>query len=366
MDEVLAATGEPLPPDWALQDPRGLPRRAAARRARGGGRRGHRPGPGRRHRHRLHRVHGAARARRRDAAVPAAGAGRPAARLRQAVEAPRRPAAGGPDQRAGRTSGASPGWPATAARSPPSGSSPRRCSCWRRTRRSTRGPSRWIEAADWIIWQLTGVETRNACTAGYKGIWQDGQYPSREFLAALDPRVRGLRRRTSWRTRSSSSAARAGSLTAEAAGWTGLPEGIAVAVGNVDAHVTPPAAAAIAPGPDGRHHGHLHLPRDERRPAGRGARHVRRGGRRHRGRAVGLRGRAERGRATSSPGSPSTRCRPSYLDEAERRGISLHDLLSEEAAAQPAGRARPDRAGLAERQPRGAGRPPPVRRRSSG
>ena len=41
---------------------------------------------------------------------------------------------------------------------------------------------------------------------------------------------------------------RAGSLTAEAAGWTGLREGIAVAVGNVDAHVTAPAAKAIAPG----------------------------------------------------------------------------------------------------------------------
>src|SRR5713226_4440663 len=47
---------------------------------------------------------------------------------------------------------------------------------------------RWIEAADWIIWQLTGTETRNPCTAGYKGIRQDGHYPSRDFLAALDPR----------------------------------------------------------------------------------------------------------------------------------------------------------------------------------
>ena len=30
---------------------------------------------------------------------------------------------------------------------------------------------RLIEAADWIVWRLTGVETRNACTAGYKAIW---------------------------------------------------------------------------------------------------------------------------------------------------------------------------------------------------
>ena len=46
---------------------------------------------------------------------------------------------------------------------------------------------RWVEAADWIIWQLCGTYVRNACTAGYKGILQDGAYPSPEFLAALNP-----------------------------------------------------------------------------------------------------------------------------------------------------------------------------------
>ncbi len=45
----------------------------------------------------------------------------------------------------------------------------------------------WVEAADWIVWQLTGNYVRNACSAGYKGIYQDGHYPSREFLAALNP-----------------------------------------------------------------------------------------------------------------------------------------------------------------------------------
>ena len=47
---------------------------------------------------------------------------------------------------------------------------------------------RFIEGADWIVWQLCGRETRNACTAGYKGIFQDGHYPSAEYLAALDER----------------------------------------------------------------------------------------------------------------------------------------------------------------------------------
>ena len=45
---------------------------------------------------------------------------------------------------------------------------------------------RWIEAADWIVWQLCGEETRNVCTAGYKGLHQDGAYPS----AALPRRAR--------------------------------------------------------------------------------------------------------------------------------------------------------------------------------
>jgi L-ribulokinase len=106
---------------------------------------------------------------------------------------------------------------------------------------------RWIEAADWIIWQLCGTETRNACTAGYKGIFQDGQYPSRDYLAALDPRF------ASFATDKlahpiSPLGGLAGRLTPAAAALTGLPEGIAIAVGNVDAHVTLPAAGSCAPG----------------------------------------------------------------------------------------------------------------------
>src|SRR5580658_6474773 len=106
---------------------------------------------------------------------------------------------------------------------------------------------RWIEAADWIIWQLCGTETRNACTTGYKGTYQDGQYPSREFLAALDPRFAGFVA-DKLAHPISPLGALAGRLTPAAAALCGLPEGIAVAVGNVDAHVTLPAAGSCAPG----------------------------------------------------------------------------------------------------------------------
>src|SRR4029450_12070397 len=42
--------------------------------------------------------------------------------------------------------------------------------------------------------------------------------------------------------------ANAGDLTRQASEWTGLPEGVAVAVGNVDAHVTAPTVGAVDPG----------------------------------------------------------------------------------------------------------------------
>jgi L-ribulokinase len=106
---------------------------------------------------------------------------------------------------------------------------------------------RWVEAADWIVWQLCGTYVRNACTAGYKGILQDGAYPSADYLAALNPDFAGF-----VGDKLAQSVRRlgepAGRLTARAAAWTGLPEGIAVCVGNVDAHATAPAAAAIDPG----------------------------------------------------------------------------------------------------------------------
>src|SRR5580698_3154732 len=91
---------------------------------------------------------------------------------------------------------------------------------------------RWIEAADWIIWQLCGTETRNACTAGYKGIFQDGHYPSRDFLAALDPRFAGFADDKLVHPISPLGAL-AGRLTADAAALTGLPAGIAVAAGKM-------------------------------------------------------------------------------------------------------------------------------------
>ena len=105
----------------------------------------------------------------------------------------------------------------------------------------------WVEAADWIVWRLCGTYVRNVCTAGYKAVHQDGRYPSRDFLAALDERFVDFFDGKVAQPLGELGAP-AGGLTEEAARWTGLRPGTVVAVGNVDAHVTPPAAQAVEPG----------------------------------------------------------------------------------------------------------------------
>ena len=107
---------------------------------------------------------------------------------------------------------------------------------------------RLIEAADWVVWQLTGSETRNTCTAGYKAMWSkhDG-FPADAYFAALDPRFEHVIDEKMSRT-IVPLGARAGGLSERAAAWTGLVPGTAVAVANVDAHVSVPAVTVTEPG----------------------------------------------------------------------------------------------------------------------
>lgn len=110
-----------------------------------------------------------------------------------------------------------------------------------------RAADRLLEASDWVIWQLSGREIRSACTAGYKAMVQDEGYPDRAYFAALHPEFADVVDAKMQRT-FGALGQRAGGLTAQAAAWTGLPEGTAVAVANVDAHVTFPAVRATRPG----------------------------------------------------------------------------------------------------------------------
>lgn len=99
----------------------------------------------------------------------------------------------------------------------------------------------FVEAADWVIWQLTGKQTRNSCTAGYKAMWSKSEgYPSKAFFKALDPRMENVIEEK-FSGPVTPLGGKAGELTEAAAKLTGLNPGTAVAVANVDAHVTVPA-----------------------------------------------------------------------------------------------------------------------------
>lgn len=105
----------------------------------------------------------------------------------------------------------------------------------------------FVESADWVNWQLTGVLKRNTCTAGYKMLVQDGTYPSAAYFAALHPDF-GDVIATKVRGEFAPLGGKAGTLSEAMAAQMGLPAGIAVAVANVDAHVTAPAVKATQPG----------------------------------------------------------------------------------------------------------------------
>ncbi len=107
---------------------------------------------------------------------------------------------------------------------------------------------KFIEAGDWIVLQLTGNETRNACAAGYKAMWEKASgFPSSEFFRALDPRFEHIVDEKI-DCPVSPIGAKAGDLTAEMAAKIGLVPGIAVAVASIDAHVAVPAATVTREG----------------------------------------------------------------------------------------------------------------------
>lgn len=105
-----------------------------------------------------------------------------------------------------------------------------------------------LEAGDWVVSQLTGVIKRNSCATGYKAIWHKREgYPSREFFKALDPRLEHVVEEKLSET-IYPIGTKAGEITEEAAKLTGLNPGTAVAVANVDAHVSVPAVGITEPG----------------------------------------------------------------------------------------------------------------------
>lgn len=109
----------------------------------------------------------------------------------------------------------------------------------------------WVEHCDWIVSLLTGITDprdikRSRCAAGHKALWHEEfeGLPSEEFLKQLDPRLTGLRARLYTETYTSDEAA--GLMTPYWANKLGLPTGIVVGIGGLDAHFGA-VAAGIEP-----------------------------------------------------------------------------------------------------------------------
>ncbi|MBQ4561104.1 MAG: ribulokinase [Clostridia bacterium] len=106
----------------------------------------------------------------------------------------------------------------------------------------------FIDAADWIVWQLCGEQIRSSCTCGYKALWHYKYgYPPTEFFEKLDPRFKDL---ISQKLNAPilPIGTKAGRLTKYWADILGLNEETAIAVGNIDGHATVPAVKVTEPG----------------------------------------------------------------------------------------------------------------------
>ncbi len=108
---------------------------------------------------------------------------------------------------------------------------------------------RFIEGADWMVMQLTGVEKRSACTTGYKAFWEKGAgFPSNDFFKALHPKMEHVIDEKMKRDEIYLVGTTAGGLTPEMARFTGLKEGTPVGVGIIDAHSAVPGTGVADPG----------------------------------------------------------------------------------------------------------------------
>jgi len=113
--------------------------------------------------------------------------------------------------------------------------------CRRTAPRVFRAAYSWVEFCDYIPAHLTGnldpvKMSRGVCAAGHKAMYNDawGGWPERAFLEELSPDLAPLRDRLPERAVPSDRPA--GRLAPAVARKLGLPAGISVAVGGIDAH----------------------------------------------------------------------------------------------------------------------------------
>jgi L-ribulokinase len=105
----------------------------------------------------------------------------------------------------------------------------------------------FIEATDWIVWQLTGDERRCSCAVAYKALWSpEAGLPSASYFDAVSEGFSGSV--TKLGSDFAPLGTCAGTLRADLAERLGLRSDVAVAVGNVDSFVSVPGAGVERPG----------------------------------------------------------------------------------------------------------------------
>ncbi|MGH2835148.1 MAG: ribulokinase [Solirubrobacteraceae bacterium] len=99
----------------------------------------------------------------------------------------------------------------------------------------------FIEATDWIVWQLTGEERRCSCAVSYKAFWSpESGLPSADYFDAVSSGFSGSVGKLG--SDFAPLGTCAGTLRPELAERLGLRSDVAVAVGNVDSFVSVPGA----------------------------------------------------------------------------------------------------------------------------
>ena len=124
---------------------------------------------------------------------------------------------------------------------------PKLIEVWLEDREVYDACAEFIEATDWIVWWLTGVQCRQTATAGFKAMWSPKEgLPSTAYFEAAYPGFNkpGEKLGDTFVPLGT----RAGTLRSEVAEKAGLPESVAVAVGNVDAWVSVPGVGVEDPG----------------------------------------------------------------------------------------------------------------------
>lgn len=101
----------------------------------------------------------------------------------------------------------------------------------------------FMEAGDWLVYQLTGNVKKSTVFAGYKGFWSESDgYPSADFFKAVHPNFEHVvKEKIRFEERLYCPGTSAGTITEQIAETTGLCRDTCVSVSVIDGHAAVPA-----------------------------------------------------------------------------------------------------------------------------